>query len=253
MPIINITTNHLLKPKSAPVFDPPQHIDKVVKHKDLQQQLVDAKLHQAQELLKESEERHDREKDFVGTSSESTYSFSPACLSLSIRAGCFSFLSLSRCSCLTKLWSLRECVSWWSSRRFTSNNRCAPFSLLRLSSFTRLCLLYRLREYKMCWNYQQKLTVCFWFQAVAVHREVWRVSDHFIQEQWGFHHIQTGDGEGELSEGLSQYPGLNFGTAAYDNSNVYFLQSPNLLCSSKRSVLKSLVHKLPQLSAWSDT
>ncbi|XP_069032450.1 alpha-taxilin [Embiotoca jacksoni] len=41
------------------------HIDKVVKHKDLQQQLVDAKLHQAQELLKESEERHDREKDFL--------------------------------------------------------------------------------------------------------------------------------------------------------------------------------------------
>lgn len=37
----------------------------MVKHKDLQQQLVDTKLHQAQELLKESEERHDREKDFV--------------------------------------------------------------------------------------------------------------------------------------------------------------------------------------------
>lgn len=36
-----------------------------MKHKDLQQQLVDAKLHQAQELLKESEERHEREKDFV--------------------------------------------------------------------------------------------------------------------------------------------------------------------------------------------
>lgn len=44
---------------------PHQHIDKVVKHKDLQQQLVDAKLQQAQELLKESEERHDREKHFV--------------------------------------------------------------------------------------------------------------------------------------------------------------------------------------------
>lgn len=42
-----------------------QHIDKVVKQKDLQQQLVDAKLHQAQELLKESEERHNREKEFV--------------------------------------------------------------------------------------------------------------------------------------------------------------------------------------------
>ncbi|XP_068603281.1 alpha-taxilin [Brachionichthys hirsutus] len=42
-----------------------EHIDKVVKHKDLQQQLVDAKLHQAQELLKESEERHEREKEFL--------------------------------------------------------------------------------------------------------------------------------------------------------------------------------------------
>ena len=37
----------------------------MVKHKELQQQLVDAKLHQAHELLKQSEERHDREKDFV--------------------------------------------------------------------------------------------------------------------------------------------------------------------------------------------
>ncbi|XP_066573454.1 alpha-taxilin isoform X2 [Amia ocellicauda] len=42
-----------------------EHIDKVFKHKDLQQQLVDAKLQQAQELLKESEDRHQREKDFL--------------------------------------------------------------------------------------------------------------------------------------------------------------------------------------------
>uniref|UniRef100_A0A452RGY3 Taxilin alpha n=1 Tax=Ursus americanus TaxID=9643 RepID=A0A452RGY3_URSAM len=42
-----------------------EHIDKVFKHKDLQQQLVDAKLQQAQELLKEAEERHQREKDFL--------------------------------------------------------------------------------------------------------------------------------------------------------------------------------------------
>ncbi|XP_010902263.1 alpha-taxilin [Esox lucius] len=42
-----------------------EHIDKVFKHKDLQQQLVDAKLHQAQELLIESEDRHHREKDFL--------------------------------------------------------------------------------------------------------------------------------------------------------------------------------------------
>lgn len=45
-----------------------QHIDKVFKHKDLQQQLVDAKLQQAQEMLKEVEERHQREKDFVSES-----------------------------------------------------------------------------------------------------------------------------------------------------------------------------------------
>lgn len=49
--------------------NPFQHIDKVVKQKDLQQQLVDAKLHQAQELLKDSEDRHDREKEFVMSTS----------------------------------------------------------------------------------------------------------------------------------------------------------------------------------------
>lgn len=47
------------------VYSPLQHIDKVFKHKDLQQQLVDAKLHQAQALLKDSEDRHQKEKEFV--------------------------------------------------------------------------------------------------------------------------------------------------------------------------------------------
>ncbi|XP_043073952.1 alpha-taxilin [Puntigrus tetrazona] len=42
-----------------------EHIDKVFKQKDLQQQLVDAKLHQAQALLKESEDRHQKEKEFL--------------------------------------------------------------------------------------------------------------------------------------------------------------------------------------------
>ncbi|XP_072884259.1 alpha-taxilin-like [Hemitrygon akajei] len=42
-----------------------EHIDKVFKHKDLQQQLIDAKLQQAQELLKEAEERHQKEKDYL--------------------------------------------------------------------------------------------------------------------------------------------------------------------------------------------
>ncbi|XP_045078059.1 alpha-taxilin isoform X2 [Coregonus clupeaformis] len=47
-----------------------EHIDKVFKHKDLQQQLVDAKLHQAQGLLIEAEDRHHREKDFLSLYTE---------------------------------------------------------------------------------------------------------------------------------------------------------------------------------------
>ncbi|XP_061902295.1 alpha-taxilin isoform X2 [Entelurus aequoreus] len=42
-----------------------EHIDKVVKHKELQQQLVDTKLNQAEEMLLESEEHHNKEKDFL--------------------------------------------------------------------------------------------------------------------------------------------------------------------------------------------
>lgn len=42
-----------------------EHIDKVFKHKDLQQQLVDAKLRQAQELLNDSEDQHKKEKEFL--------------------------------------------------------------------------------------------------------------------------------------------------------------------------------------------
>ncbi|XP_053719970.1 alpha-taxilin [Synchiropus splendidus] len=42
-----------------------EHINKVVKHKDLQQKLAEAKLQQAQELLKESVDQHDKEKDIL--------------------------------------------------------------------------------------------------------------------------------------------------------------------------------------------
>jgi len=42
-----------------------QHIDKVFKHKELQQQLVDAKLQQTTQLIKEAEEKHQREREFV--------------------------------------------------------------------------------------------------------------------------------------------------------------------------------------------
>lgn len=42
-----------------------QHIDKVFKHKELQQQLVDAKLQRTAELMREVEEKQRREREFV--------------------------------------------------------------------------------------------------------------------------------------------------------------------------------------------
>ncbi|XP_064183129.1 gamma-taxilin isoform X1 [Anguilla rostrata] len=42
-----------------------EHIDKVFKHKELQQQLVDAKLLRTTELMREVEEKHQRERDFL--------------------------------------------------------------------------------------------------------------------------------------------------------------------------------------------
>ncbi|XP_048210150.1 beta-taxilin [Perognathus longimembris pacificus] len=42
-----------------------EHLDKIFKHRELQQKLVDAKLEQAQELMKEAEERHSREKEYL--------------------------------------------------------------------------------------------------------------------------------------------------------------------------------------------
>ncbi|XP_040280672.1 gamma-taxilin [Bufo bufo] len=42
-----------------------EHIDKVFKHKELQQQLIDAKLQQTTQLMKEAEERHQHEREFL--------------------------------------------------------------------------------------------------------------------------------------------------------------------------------------------
>ncbi|KAM6185236.1 beta-taxilin [Rhynchocyon petersi] len=42
-----------------------EHLDKIFKHRELQQKLVDAKLEQAQEMMKEAEERHNREKEYL--------------------------------------------------------------------------------------------------------------------------------------------------------------------------------------------
>lgn len=44
---------------------PPQHIDKVFKHKELQQQLVDANLQRTAELMREVEEKQQRERELV--------------------------------------------------------------------------------------------------------------------------------------------------------------------------------------------
>ncbi|XP_076999435.1 beta-taxilin isoform X2 [Tamandua tetradactyla] len=42
-----------------------EHLDKIFKHRELQQRLVDAKLEQAQEMMKEAEARHSREKEYL--------------------------------------------------------------------------------------------------------------------------------------------------------------------------------------------
>ncbi|NXE88331.1 TXLNB protein, partial [Menura novaehollandiae] len=42
-----------------------EHLDKIFKHRELQQKLVDAKLEQSQELMKEAEERHQKEKEYL--------------------------------------------------------------------------------------------------------------------------------------------------------------------------------------------
>ncbi|KAM6459899.1 beta-taxilin [Liasis olivaceus] len=42
-----------------------EHLDKIFKHRELQQKLVDAKLEQSQEVMKEAEERHQREKEYL--------------------------------------------------------------------------------------------------------------------------------------------------------------------------------------------
>lgn len=59
----------------TPLF---QHIDKVFKHKELQQQLMDAKLQRITEMMREVEDKQQRERDFVSTSA--TYLSSPESL-----------------------------------------------------------------------------------------------------------------------------------------------------------------------------
>ncbi|KAM5163730.1 beta-taxilin [Mantella aurantiaca] len=44
-----------------------EHLEKIFKQRELQQKLVDARLEQAQEHIKEAEEKHKREKDFLLT------------------------------------------------------------------------------------------------------------------------------------------------------------------------------------------
>lgn len=46
-----------------------QHIDKMFKHKELQQQLMDTKLQRITEMMKEVEERQQKERDLVSLAS----------------------------------------------------------------------------------------------------------------------------------------------------------------------------------------
>lgn len=46
-----------------------QHIDKMFKHKELQQQLMDTKLQRITEMMKEVEEKQQKERDLVSLSS----------------------------------------------------------------------------------------------------------------------------------------------------------------------------------------
>lgn len=55
----------ILKPAHSAEFIFLQHLDKIFKHRELQQKLVDAKLEQSQEMMKEAEERHQKEKEYV--------------------------------------------------------------------------------------------------------------------------------------------------------------------------------------------
>ena len=50
---------------TSPLSPPLQHIDKVFKHKEVQQQLMDAKLQRITEMMREVEEKQQRERDFV--------------------------------------------------------------------------------------------------------------------------------------------------------------------------------------------
>nr|XP_026650631.1 beta-taxilin isoform X2 [Zonotrichia albicollis] len=47
-----------------------EHLDKIFKHRELQQKLVDAKLEQSQEMMKEAEKRHQKEKEYITLYSE---------------------------------------------------------------------------------------------------------------------------------------------------------------------------------------
>lgn len=51
-----------------------QHIDKMFKHKELQQQLMDTKLQRITEMMKEVEDKQQKERDLVSTAEGGQYS-----------------------------------------------------------------------------------------------------------------------------------------------------------------------------------
>lgn len=67
------------QPNRLIFFNLLQHIEKVFKHKELQQQLMDTKLQRITEMMKEVEEKQQRERDFVSTWSMPVFFFLMVC------------------------------------------------------------------------------------------------------------------------------------------------------------------------------
>lgn len=63
----SVIVNHPCSQPNRNILYLLQHIEKVFKHKELQQQLMDTKLQRITEMMKEVEEKQQRERDFVSS------------------------------------------------------------------------------------------------------------------------------------------------------------------------------------------
>lgn len=63
-----------------------QSLENINQRRDLQQKLTEAKLHQANALLTEAEEKHKREKEYVSLSKQETLK----ALTFNLTVGCYT-------------------------------------------------------------------------------------------------------------------------------------------------------------------